>query len=845
MKSLKTILLAATSLAAGMTLNAPIVFAQESQTGQARIGLEEIVVTARKREESLQSIPISVTAFSADKLFAINATDLTQITRFTPGLSFEQSAFNTSFRFLPQVRFRGMSTNAPQPNSQVGAVFVDGVFIVGGAQSISTDDVERVEILKGPQNTYFGRNTFGGAINFVTRTPGNEFGGEVKAKIETKKSYNFSGSIEGPIVRDVLAARLIANKWREGAHYKSGDGGDLGRQETESLTAALSFTPGENFRLKLRGHYQRDSDFGNPNYPLRTQADINNCRPALLNWWCGSLPKVGDTITNLAGQSRNIQPQGIWQDTVISPSQLVALGRGNAIVDFVNNVNGNMNDIPFYGKLPKIDHFGAEREIRRINASWSWDFLDGYSFAGNAGYGQMRFAGLTDGDQFLNVLPGPGARTYTYIPTLTSDYSAEARITSPQEKRLRWLVGVSGFKQKLDGSIASAVKTVNAATGVVNTNPWQNSDRDRSDVIGVFGAVSYDILPTLTIDAEGRYQVDKLKAFQQTAPNTFLPIFRSFKDFLPRVILSYKPTDETNVYASWSRGALPGLANATFENLINQIAAFPGNPIGSTDKEVIRAQLSGLVGLDVPLTLDSELIDQFELGWKQQFWGGRAFTQIAGYYIDWKNQKQPATATLPNARLPNGRVIPANGDLNGDGIPDGIVVRVAGQSRIYGLEFDAGIQPIEQLTLTVSGEIVNSKYKGFFPGGALVTNFSGSPDLSGKKLFMYPLAKLAFTARWEDTLVGDWNYYLQSTATYNGKNYADEANLSWVKPYWLVNVAFGVERDGILVEAYVNNVTDYDGWLSGRRNSAPDNTQTIALVPARKQTFGLRTRLAF
>jgi iron complex outermembrane receptor protein len=818
-----------------------------SAGGPAGGGLDEIVVTARKRAETLQEVPLSVTAFTSERLQDLNLTDLGSIQRFTPGLSFEQSAFNASYRYLPQIRFRGMSTNAPQANAQVGAVFMDGIFVVGGAQSLSTEDVERVEVLKGPQNTYFGRNTFGGAINFVTKAPADTFGASIRTQVEQRDTYRASASVEGPLMGDVVTGRLTFTKYRDGAHYKSSDGGDVGRQETQYGTGTLAFKLLDaKLNVKLRAHVQSDSDYGNANFTLRTSAQLANCRPNVTAWYCGGLPSVGDSVRRLDGSTVVVPNNGLEQDTNMQPAQLVALGRGDALYNFLSNANGAMNDIPFYGDLPKLDHFGAERRIRRYAANWSYDFANEMQLAGNVGYAEMRFAGLTDFDATVGVLPTAALPVYLYVPMKSSDLSAEIRLVSAQQQRLRWLVGANMFKLRFDGSTGSAVKTVNERTGLVNTNPWQNSDRDRSEVRGFFAAVSFDVIPTVTVDLEARYQIDELKAFQQTAPNQFLPIFREFKDVLPRGIVSWKPTPATNLYASWSRGALPGIANSTFENQINQIAANPNNAVGSTDKDVIRAQLSGLAGTPIPLTLDSEQVDQIEVGVKQEFLGGRAFVNLAGYQLEWTNQKASVTAIVANARLPNGRIVPANGDLNGDGLADNIAARIPGQSRIRGIEAEAGFRPIDPLTLTFGAEWTDSEYRGRFPSGALVTAYSGITNLAGRYLFMYPKSKLSLTGRWEAPFgTADRRWYAQAAAAYTGKIYTDEANLSWVDPYTLVNAAVGVTLAGLNVELYGNNLTNYDGWLNGRRNSFADNTQVMAMVPARKRVAGLRLNYTF
>src|SRR5262249_41902876 len=154
-----------------------------------------------------------------------------------------------------------MSYSVPLPAQQTGAVFVDGVYVLGGVTSVNTVDVERVEVIKGPQNAQYGRNTFGGAINFITRNPGNEFKGEVSAEYSNLKSSNISVSLEGPVIADKLTARVSLLDYTKGAEYTSSlDGGKLGEENTKSVTGTLYATPNDNLWVRLRAHYQQDDD---------------------------------------------------------------------------------------------------------------------------------------------------------------------------------------------------------------------------------------------------------------------------------------------------------------------------------------------------------------------------------------------------------------------------------------------------------------------------------------------------------------------------------------------------------------------------------------------------------
>jgi iron complex outermembrane receptor protein len=133
--------------------------------------LEEIVVTARKREESLQEIPIAISAFTAEQIENRGITRLEDLTLQVAGVQYHSLGLSIPGRVNSSIRFRGMDVNSQVPTFQLGTLFVDGIYVLGGTHSIPLDDVERVEVVKGPQSAYFGRNTFGGAITYISKQP--------------------------------------------------------------------------------------------------------------------------------------------------------------------------------------------------------------------------------------------------------------------------------------------------------------------------------------------------------------------------------------------------------------------------------------------------------------------------------------------------------------------------------------------------------------------------------------------------------------------------------------------------------------------------------------------------
>lgn len=794
-------------------------------------GVAEIIVTGRKREELLSSAPMSITAYSEQKLDQLDITSLTDIGKITPGFRFEQQAFQNGFRFLSQSRFRGVVALGPRPNTQVGATFIDGVYLPAGASSIGIDDVERIEVIKGPQNAYFGRNTFAGAVNFITKAPSATFKASANVKYQSYDGYEIGGHVEGPLVADTLAARVSVKTYQIGTGYDSGDGTDVGMQRTDSASLTLNWTPGDRLKIRLRTHYQRDSDYGN----LIVNYSGNNasCRVGAQPFFCGAVPDFGETYTTVDGREFTPTERLIHQDTSLIPIALVEAGRPTALIDMLNNVNGVLNDVPFLEHIPKLDHFGSESRIFRTTSSWSYDLGHGFDLAGTLGYGDLRSAVLRDDDSVLGSVLPLDRTVFVYIPWRARDLTAEVRVNTPEDRRLRSTFGVSYYRQWLDGNLTGFGKSLIAGTGEVTA--FNNNDRDRSYAVGVFGGLSYDIRHNLTLDLEGRYQRDESRQFVQTGFNTYREVNASFPDFLPRVILTWKPWLGTTIYGSYSLGALTGVANTNTNNLVERIAAYADNRLGTTDPAQIRRAIAEMLGItgDVLEVVPAEKMDHYELGYKQTLLNGRVAFSLAGYHIKWRNMKTTAVATVP--------------DLDGDTLPDLLGPTIPATSRIYGVEFQVDARPLPGLELGLSGEIVDHKYTNYIIFGAAAQIISPTARVSGvgKTLPMYPESSFHLTARYTWPVLGNLDAYVGTEVSYTGKSWLDEGNQAYIGGYSITNLRTGLRNERFSTELFVTNLFDYDGLVGGRRNSLGDGTLGLTLYPAAKRVLGIRTSFHF
>lgn len=248
---------------------APLAQAQSTPSADAaRAGalLEEIVVTARRREESLQNVPVAVTALSAatlERRQILSTTDLDQVTPSMQFTSYGQLSGNNS---AAVVFIRGVGQLDPTPAVDPGVgIYVDDVYMgraVGGAMEFF--DTEGIQVLRGPQGTLFGRNTIGGAVLINTVVPGDDFEGTARATIGEDSLWELFAAATLPLA-DTAALRVAAGaRQRDGYVIRAFDGQDLGNEDVVSLRTTLRWEPSDDLRILLRADHSREDENGSP-----------------------------------------------------------------------------------------------------------------------------------------------------------------------------------------------------------------------------------------------------------------------------------------------------------------------------------------------------------------------------------------------------------------------------------------------------------------------------------------------------------------------------------------------------------------------------------------------------
>ena len=246
---MKYILLSSTALL-GLAFSTPAV--AQNSNGSNVLALEEIIITARKKPESIQSVPLAVTAISRAQLEDQGITSFDQILATIPNAS-QSGGIAGGLQGL--ISIRGISTLVRFVGLETGVGFyVDGVY-TGRPENFNQDliDIERVEVLRGPQGAVFGKNTIAGAINIITQTPGDEFRGQIEAEYGNYDHIRVRAHVSGPIIEDKLSGSFSAGYMKRDGFVKNAAGPDLDTVDLATFRAKLRFTPSDGVEFIVTG----------------------------------------------------------------------------------------------------------------------------------------------------------------------------------------------------------------------------------------------------------------------------------------------------------------------------------------------------------------------------------------------------------------------------------------------------------------------------------------------------------------------------------------------------------------------------------------------------------------
>jgi len=543
----------------------------------------DIVVTARKARERLQDVPISVNALSGDQLRDRGAVDVKDILRSVPGLSFSGTE-----RGLGNYNIRGISTVASAPT--VG-IYLDDISLVTIATSFSGAfdpvffDMERIEVLKGPQGTLYGGNSMGGAIKYVSARPNlSEVGGSAAVGAATtahgSMGYNAEAIVNLPIVQDVLAIRGGISYRHDGGYIDNVAGGFVTNSRYSS-TASPTYTPQRQSALTTRG--------------ASNQNDANTYVGRLSLLW-------------QPDESWSIRPAAFYQHYKLANPGQFFVGE-EKLTSSYRIAQPTTDKAGIYSLDINKDFGGVQATSLTAYFDRKLDFVRDYSF----------FIG--------GLVPALyGLTSDNLSASHTKTFSQEFRLASTNsDAPLTWIAGL--YYSHQDDNLYQIVTTP-GATPILGTEVGYLGDTTTiTKQYAAFGEATYKLLDNLDITAGVRlFQIKQDVDILGDGPfngglTQVVGRKSNEKGINPKFGVSYKVTRDNLIYASAAKGFRPGGPNR-----------FQINPT------LCATDLNALGLTKAPDTFDSDNLWSYEIGTKNQI-GGVMFNG-ALFYTDWKKIQQ-------------------------------------------------------------------------------------------------------------------------------------------------------------------------------------------------------------
>ncbi|GAB7555054.1 TonB-dependent receptor [Novosphingobium sp. 11B] len=785
----------------------------------------DIVVTARKREENILETPISIAAFSATALQQRGIDTIMKMSESTPGLNVNQNGSGRNDRSYQQFIIRGFTPSSTKTTTS--SMFVDGAPISSTSALSSISDPERIEILKGPQATYFGRSTFAGAVNVVNKVPGNDWGGSIRAMLGTRNNYSFHADIEGPIVRDLLAFRISGDGFgKDGSWRNTYSGETLGDQSSRNLSAMLVFTPASNLTVKAFGIYSRDDDNHPANGLLGTHQIADTS---------GNVVVANQSNCNLTGSTSGIAGQGTATSYPFFCGTTPRLASGpSANTDFddvaknwLSTVKGRIFD---YDK--GVEGYGLLRNFYHTHLGVDWELGDtGVTLSSLTAYNREEFSVFIDldnqGSTSLATSSPSAERPYFDYPylieRLNQDISQELRATYDNGGPIQATFG---------GSYLNATTRSGVGGGFLPSATYAETGKTRSRTFGVFGAVTYEFTPQLSVSAEGRYQVDTLYAYSQptgttiAAPEIATPGYyaggdlllkQSYKNFLPRVIVKYETDGGLMSYASWSKGVNPGAFNTEFLTL---------------SQDVIQQAIAE----GVKIAVEPEKVTNYEVGLKGALFDRRVNFSLAVYYAQWRNQINAISLMTVGS---NGLPAVLSGSAN------------TGSIDMKGVELETNWRLNDLITINAAGAINDSKILKYT--NPPVSRLTGVFDFHGNELPQTSKYSANVGVQFGGELnSGDASWFARADYNFKSGMWSSAANVVKTQDSHKVNLRAGTNIGPFSYEMFVTNAFNNKAYTSvGEQglfaNGFPYSSTLSALVVGLPdlRTYGVKVGYKF
>jgi iron complex outermembrane receptor protein len=829
--------------AAVFALQAPGLQAQD--LADAASPFDEIIVTARKREENIQAVPIAVTAFSSRDLFEKNVQTLADLKFVTPSVTVQTDTFRQDTVNLTIRGIRNFPSNGVQFDS-AAAVYVNGIYIARTQGLTGTlFDIDSVQVLKGPQGTLLGRNATGGAVLYTTREPEESFGGHASL---TGGDY---GRREGQFVvnvpiTDKVFARAGVSFSETGGYLKNifynpvtGERNDTPAFGSRKLAGLFSvkFVPDETTKVVLRGDFDSEHHTGHGYHSIAayegtlpsTGAVGSTVTPVSRPSIC-NIPLTCNQFTDLDGRisgpyysdvaTRTVNTSPLGYNTI-----LASLARQAGDFWSIDQARNAYNEGHFQNISGTVDKDFGDVTVK---------LLGGYRWTSSEG------KGVTRGAPYFSM-------TNDFVDPDYDAYTAELSATGNQfDNKLDWTTGLFFFQESANNQgvvnriLSPHQVRAQPVTGRQITETDTTGSSGKNTSYAGYAQVTYSVLPDLRVTGGVRYTIDKRRAhitntstrYPATATSNaaiansvfdpspfvfngitysgvtrscaltdgngvlrpfadcFFDVERKFKKPTWTVSLDYDLMDDTLVYFTARKGYRSGAINS-----------------GATNAAVTVAQPENVQDYEIGLKSDWYLFDM------------PVRSNFAGYLTNYRNiQVQNNLPYVVFAVGPGG--VPCTQAIFNAGQCSGAtsdaVTLNAKSARLYGGEWDISLKPTSELTLSWNGSYMRAKYTdfSFTPPPGYLQPATGS-NLTGKP---FPLPAWTMSGVATYALGGERlglpveHVALTASASYQGDYRTDMTGYNpgqKAKGYTFINLLLSAEniaKSNVAVSGVVSNL---------------------------------------
>lgn len=730
-------------------LSTPLTLSAQEDTTEKK-SLETITVTSRKVAERIIDIPVAISAFTAEDIRRKNLDELEDVALNTPGLSYED--FSNGGFGNPVIR--GASQFSVDQLEQNVSVFIDGVYIPRQyAIDVGTTDIERIEVVKGPQSALYGANAFMGAINYVTRSADlDEMYGDVEVVIGDGGRQDFSGEVSLPIVEGKLAVKVNAaiteydGDWKNSHPLASsapnkGTDEDLGGYDNNSYGVSVVAAPTDDWHIEL-GYIKYDT-FSEVRASSRLEfanQDLN-CGVNFYGYYkvyCGELPET-PTVAGTTEES----------GFLIDPRSYTEASSEIARLSTKYQIN---NDISVTYQFANIqsDIFAVGNADRDPTVGTA-DFYTG---------------------ELVNY--------FTVLPSGDIDYTThELRMEYQADNGIYALFGIfksdgDDFDNSVYGystDVPTVADDLSVITDDVIDDVLKNNLLTQSDAKAIFGRISVPLLEDkLILAAEARYSKESKNSSDDTGNYTYEDTF-----FTPRFSIDYHLSKDQLFYGSVAKGVKMGGINSSVVR----------------DEDYVLQPLSDderYYGPDENIT--------YEIGSKGRYLDGDLEVMAALYYIDWSDLQVSVAATDATATT---ATITAN----------------LGSATLKGFEVSSTYALTDEITLNGGLAINDGTYDDGVISQRIARSglcedvlCASDGSIGGNELARSPNTQWNAGIQYANYFGDDYEYFLRADLTGQSKQYVSELNLATIPARTLLSLRAGISKDNWSAEFWVKNATN-------------------------------------